>query len=123
VGLAADLHACLMEMPANALTHILIGGMSRAELPIPWRASWPRCCGIEDFLLPPMPNQIFTRDSSCWIYGGVTLNPMFWPARRLETLNLAAIYAFTPISRMRISRSGTAIRWSITALPRWKAAM
>jgi arginine deiminase len=46
--------------------------------------------------LPPMPNTIFTRDSSCWIYGGVTLNPMFWPARRLETLNLAAIYRFHP---------------------------
>jgi arginine deiminase len=43
-----------------------------------------------------MPNTIFTRDSSAWIYGGVTLNPMFWAARRLETLNLAAIYRFHP---------------------------
>ena len=26
-----------------------------------------------DFVLPPLPNQLFTRDSSCWIYGGVTV--------------------------------------------------
>ncbi|MEX1146980.1 MAG: arginine deiminase [Sphingomonadales bacterium] len=96
VGLAADLHACLMEMPAEALTHILIGGMSRAELPIPMAGVVAPMLRDEDFLLAPMPNQIFTRDSSCWIYGGVTLNPMFWPARRLETLNLAAIYKFHP---------------------------
>lgn len=96
VGLSDDLLGCLMEMPARVLSHILIGGMSRAELPIAE-------CGVvvpmlrdEDFLLAPMPNTIFTRDSSCWIYGGVTLNPMFWPARRLETLNLAAIYRFHP---------------------------
>jgi arginine deiminase len=76
VGLATDLHACLMEMPANALTHILIGGMSRAELPIPMAGVVAPMLRDEDFLLPPMPNQIFTRDSSCWIYGGVTLNPM-----------------------------------------------
>jgi len=96
VGLAADLHACLMEMPANALTHILIGGMSRAELPIQMAGVVAPMLRDEDFLLAPMPNTIFTRDSSCWVYGGVTLNPMFWPARRLETLNLAAIYKFHP---------------------------
>ncbi len=94
VGLSVDLHACLMEMPANALTHILVGGMSRSELPIPEAGVVVPMLRGEDFLLPPMPNTIFTRDSSCWIYGGVTLNPMFWPARRLETLNLAAIYRF-----------------------------
>jgi len=96
VGLAQDLHACLMEMPAKALTHILIGGMSRAELPIPIGGVTAPMLRDEDFLLAPMPNTIFTRDSSAWIYGGVTLNPMYWPARRLETLNLAAIYKFHP---------------------------
>jgi arginine deiminase len=70
--------------------------MSRAELPIPEAGVVVPMLRDEDFLLPPMPNTIFTRDSSCWIYGGVTLNPMFWPARRLETLNLAAIYRFHP---------------------------
>ena len=44
----------------------------------------------------PLPNQLFTRDTSAWIYGGVSLNPMFWPARQLETLNVEAIYRFHP---------------------------
>lgn len=96
VGLAADLLACLMEMNAGLLSTILIGGMSRAELPIPEAGAVLPMLGLSDFLLPPMPNTIFTRDSSCWVYGGVTLNAMFWPARRLETLNLAAIYKFHP---------------------------
>lgn len=96
VGLSTDLMACLMEMPSEPLSNILIGGMSRAELPIPEGGAVVQLLRDEDFLLPPMPNQIFTRDSSAWIYGGVTLNPMFWPARRLETLNLAAIYRFHP---------------------------
>ncbi len=96
VGLAADLHACLMGMPAEPLSSILIGGMSRGELPIPEAGVVVPMLLAQDFLLPPMPNTIFTRDSSCWIYGGVTINPMFWPARRLETLNIAAIYRFHP---------------------------
>lgn len=96
VGLADDLLACLMEMGPEPLADILIGGMSRAELPIPMAGVVAPMLRDEDFLLPPLPNQIFTRDTSCWIYGGVTLNPMFWPARRLETLNLAAIYRFHP---------------------------
>ncbi|GGB55726.1 arginine deiminase [Roseibium aquae] len=96
VGLSQDLLVCLMEMPAGALSHILIGGMSRAELPIPEAGVVVAMLRDSDFQLAPMPNTIFTRDSSCWIYGGVTLNPMFWPARRLETLNLATIYRFHP---------------------------
>ena len=49
-----------------------------------------------DFVLPPLPNQLFTRDTSAWLYGGVSLNPMFWPARQLETLNVEAVYRFHP---------------------------
>ena len=96
VGLAVDLHACLMEMAAGPLSTILIGGMSRAELPIPVTGVVVPTLLTSDFLLPPLPNTIFTRDSSCWVYGGVTVNPMFWPARQLESVNVAAIYRFHP---------------------------
>ena len=48
-------------------------------------------------MLPPLPNTLFTRDSSCWIYGGVSVNPMYWPARRLEAYNVAAIYRYHPM--------------------------
>ncbi len=96
VGLADDLLAHLMEVDADLLSTILTGGMSRAELPIPVKGVLAPMLEPADFILPPLPNHIFTRDTSCWIYGGVTLNPMHWPARRLETLNLAAIYRFHP---------------------------
>ena len=96
IGLSDDLCACLMGMDADALSSVLIGGMNRAELPIPRAGVLIPMLRPQDFVLPPLPNHIFTRDTTCWIYGGVTLNPMHWPARRLETLNLAAIYKFHP---------------------------
>jgi len=46
---------------------------------------------------PPIPNTLFQRDPSCWIYGGVTCNPMYWPARRPETLLQRAVYRFHPM--------------------------
>jgi arginine deiminase len=49
------------------------------------------------FVLPPLPNTLFTRDSSPWIFNGVTINPMFWPARRREPLNLLTIYRYHPM--------------------------
>jgi arginine deiminase len=51
---------------------------------------------VSMFVLPPLPNTLFTRDSSCWIYGGVSINPMYWPARRREAYNVAAIYRAHP---------------------------
>ena len=46
--------------------------------------------------MPPLPNTLYTRDTTCWIYQGLTLNPLFWPARHDETLLMKAIYEFHP---------------------------
>ncbi len=48
-------------------------------------------------LLPPLPNFLFQRDPSCWIYDGVTLNPMTKPARKPETMIMETIYRFHPM--------------------------
>jgi arginine deiminase len=48
-------------------------------------------------VLPPVPNSLFQRDPSCWIYNGVTVNPMYWPARRKEALNMLTIYRYHPM--------------------------
>jgi arginine deiminase len=96
VGLSDDLRAHLTEIDADALSSILIGGMSRAELPIEMKGVVAPLLRPEDFILPPLPNHLFTRDTTCWIYEGVTLNPMRWNARQLETVNIAAIYRFHP---------------------------
>jgi arginine deiminase len=50
----------------------------------------------DDFLIPPLPNSLYTRDSSSWIYGGVSVNPMYGPPRRRETVNIATIYRYHP---------------------------
>jgi arginine deiminase len=48
-------------------------------------------------VLPPLPNHLFQRDDSCWVYQGVSVNPMAKPARRRETLHTRAIYRFHPM--------------------------
>jgi arginine deiminase len=96
VGGAAELRAWMDEMDSATLTAHLIGGVTVAELPADFRKLAEKAYAGTDFVLPPLPNQLFTRDSSCWIYGGVTVNPMYWPARRKETLHLTAIYKYHP---------------------------
>lgn len=95
---AAELRAWMQELDAETLTAHLIGGLTAAELPDEFTLTRlsRRIHASNDFILPPLPNQLFTRDSSCWIYGGVTTNPMYWPARRKEALHMRAIYKFHP---------------------------
>jgi len=86
----------LNEMSPDELATRLTGGVTVLELPDEIKSVIGRSLKPTDFVLPPLPNQLFTRDTSAWLFGGVTLNPMFWPARRLETLNVEAIYRFHP---------------------------
>ena len=97
VGLAPDLYAHAMELDAYKLSVHLIGGINRAELPFEPKGALAALLEPQEFVLAPLPNQLFTRDPSAWIYGGVMINSMFWPARRAETLNTAAIYKFHPM--------------------------
>jgi arginine deiminase len=92
--LAPELMAWLGDLRAKELAERLIGGVARAELPSGPRGLVAQSMAPSDFVLNPLPNTLFTRDSSCWIGDGVTLNPMYWPARREETLLLAAVYRF-----------------------------
>src|SRR6516164_678368 len=102
-SLAADVQALLNGLAPEILARHLIGGMTVAESGLDVGALASRsliAAAIDDdstFVLPPLPNSLFTRDSSCWIYGGVSINPMFWPARRREAYNVAAIYRAHPI--------------------------
>jgi arginine deiminase len=93
---AGELRSWLAEMPAPDLARHLIGGIARAELPFVPSGLGSLTMEPQDFILPPLPNQLFTRDTSCWIYGGVSVNPMYWPARRPEATNVAAVYKFHP---------------------------
>jgi arginine deiminase len=83
--------------PATLARH-LIGGLTRSELgPFFSRGLTAAVLEPHDFALPPLPNHLFTRDTTCWVYGGLSLNPMAMPVRRRETANLEAIYRFHPL--------------------------
>jgi arginine deiminase len=96
VMFAGPLADWLAEMPSAELATRLTGGITVQELPEEIRSAIKDALRPTDFVLQPLPNQLFTRDTSAWLYGGVSLNPMFWPARQLETLNVEAIYRFHP---------------------------
>ncbi len=105
IGLVEDVQAFLAGLSPDALAKHLIGGLTVGESGLDLARLGQRsliAAAIDDpstFVLPPLPNSLFTRDSSCWIYGGVSINPMYWPARRREALNMAAIYKAHPMFR------------------------
>ena len=97
-GIAHVLRPWLDDMPAEDLARHLLGGIIAYDIPkelmSPLMLS--ELPGTE-FIVPPIPNALFQRDPSCWIYNGVTLNPMFWPARQPETLYQRTVYKFHPM--------------------------
>jgi len=80
----------------SEVAKFLIGGMTKRDLAEGEGLTY-ESADMTDMLLPPLPNFIFTRDTSCWIYDGVTLNPMSKPARRPETVFMEAIYRWHPM--------------------------
>jgi arginine deiminase len=97
LGMAPVLRSWLDEMPAAKLAEHLIGGVAILDLPKSERSAMlADAYDGTDFLVPPVPNTLFQRDPSCWIYNGVTCNPMYWPARKPETLLQRAVYKFHP---------------------------
>jgi arginine deiminase len=101
-----ELREAFAAMKPAKLAHHLIGGLTLGEaepyidLDHYTSVSLTAAAAAQDlstFLLPPLPNTLFTRDSSCWIYNGVSINPMYWPARRREAYNVGTIYRAHPM--------------------------
>ncbi|MBQ0744100.1 MAG: arginine deiminase [Pseudomonas sp.] len=103
LGMLSDLRQWMDELPGSTLAQYLIGGLEVGDLPFDPVGLFGSHLGRFGFILPPLPNMLFTRDNSAWIYGGVTLNPMYWPARRPETLLMAAVYQFHPAFAGKVS--------------------
>ncbi|WP_349829417.1 arginine deiminase [Brevibacterium litoralis] len=101
LGLVEDVRAFLDALPAHELARFVLGGLSTTDLPPDFTPSALRLVreetGMRDYLLPPLPNTLYTRDTTSWIHGGVTLNPLYWPARHAETLVMKAVYEFHPL--------------------------
>ncbi len=100
LGLVAETRAYLESLDSRELARFMIGGMSAHDLPEDYRTGYLAITrldtGVRDYLMPPLPNTLYTRDTTCWLYGGLTFNPLYWPARQDETLLYKAIYTFHP---------------------------
>jgi len=102
-ALVDEVRRFLLDLKPDLLSKYLIGGLTAAEAGLDWKKLSRislHAAALDDmnsFLLPPLPNTLFTRDSSCWIFDGVSANPMYWPARRRESLNMFAIYKYHPM--------------------------
>jgi arginine deiminase len=98
VGITASQSARAWVETADTkdIADFLIGGITKEEVVraagLVWESADPT-----SMLLPPLPNFLFQRDPSCWIFDGVTINPMTKPARQPETMIMEAIYRFHPM--------------------------
>jgi arginine deiminase len=100
LGLIDEVRSYLEGLDARNLAETLIGGLSTEEFPETHGGEMLQlvkdAAGVTEYILPPLPNTLYTRDTSCWIYGGVTINSLFWQARHEEPVLVAAIYKFHP---------------------------
>ena len=97
-ALDAPLDELVASLPAEQLTELLIGGLLKRDLSVTDSSSLLlEYLGPDDFLLRPLPNHLFQRDNSAWVYDGLSINPMAKPARKRETINSRLVYTFHPM--------------------------
>jgi arginine deiminase len=97
-NLVRPLRRLFNDLDGPTLAEFLVGGVLKADLhPAGAHSLKWDMLRADDFVLPPLPNHLFQRDNSCWIYRGVSVNPMAKPARQRETLHSRAIYRFHPM--------------------------
>ncbi|WP_205697080.1 arginine deiminase [Conexibacter sp. SYSU D00693] len=95
--LGAELRDWLAGLPSDELATRLVGGVAVDELPFSTGALPELVLRPNGFVLTPLPNHLFTRDTSAWVYGGVTVHQMAKRARRREAVHVAAIYRHHPL--------------------------
>jgi len=96
--LVDPLRRLLEDLDGESLATFLVGGVLKGDLhPIRANSVKWETLHADDFLLTPLPNHLFQRDDSCWIYGGVSINTMAKLARKRETLHSRAIYRYHPM--------------------------
>lgn len=100
LGLVDPTRAYLETLTPVQLSEYLIGGLATNDLPEDFRSPYlalaRESAGVREYLMPPLPNTLYTRDTTCWLYGGLTMNPLYWPARTQETLLYKLIYSYHP---------------------------
>lgn len=97
--LAGAISELVQSYPAPRLAEVLIGGLTKRDVGA-WLATPSlllRTAEPDDFILAPLPNHLFQRDNSAWLFDAVSVNPMARAARRRESLNSRVVYDFHPM--------------------------
>ncbi len=97
---AETLRAAMEGLGSAELARHLAGGITKREIaelgPVPRSIAF-HSLDSDGFVLAPLPNLLYQRDTSCWIYGGVSINAMRHPARIPESISDEAIYRWHPM--------------------------
>ena len=100
LGLLENTKAYLHTLDDESLSMLLLGGMAAKELPAefscPTQGLVRDTPGENEYLISPLPNTLYTRDTTCWVFDGAFLNPLYWSARKGETILMKAVYEFHP---------------------------
>jgi arginine deiminase len=95
--LATTLRTWLLDLPSDELAEHLAAGLTHDELPRTGpEGVVSRLAGPFDFVLPPLPNLLFTRDSSVAVHDHVAITSPSMRARQRETSLTGAIYRHHP---------------------------
>jgi arginine deiminase len=96
----AALRSAVEGLDSASLGRCLTGGITKREIldlaPEPKSIAF-HSLGLDSFVLAPLPNLLYQRDTSSWIYGGVSVNAMALPPRTREIVNDEAIYRWHPM--------------------------
>jgi len=95
-ALAPALREHLGPLPAPELARVLMAGMARDELPVHPGGLVEHMVEPQSFVIRPLPNLLFTRDSAVWLDHGVAVTQLAMPARRRESTITGAIYTYHP---------------------------
>jgi arginine deiminase len=97
---AGLLRESLDGLDSPALARYLVGGITKNEIielgPEPKSITF-HSLDPDGFVLAPLPNVLYQRDTACWIYGGVSINAMRRQARVRESAFAEAIYRWHPL--------------------------
>ncbi len=93
--LRGQLHAYLSELDPESLAQVLIAGLTPDELRI-GRGVVYELLDRHDFVIEPLPNLTFSRDSSVWISDRVAVASLATAQRRREAELLGVIYEYHP---------------------------
>ncbi len=94
--MARRVRGYMEDLDASALATLLIAGLRLDELqaarPVPEPGLVSALHEPTDFVVDPLPNLLFTRDSSAWIGDHVAVTSLAMPARERETSLTRMVY-------------------------------